>query len=588
MESNMLTFISQSLKNDPTFELILNWREISKMPLTIDFIRDYHKLLAWDVMCQHQPFDLKTVEEFERYINFEILAKNPNISSEVLLSKLDKMDWESLQTHQKFNNKMIKLLKNTIDPVIVLKCQKLDEESIMTLLEPFIVGEKWVLLRGLLDIIFANQKVSVTFINEFIQMSPPMLLQVSSDSKSEITQKSNTPLVNLALVAQHQELTELFIRSFIYDKHHHETVMNNPSLLNVFSQVCLHQKLSNEFIHEYIEDVKPLAMELLINQQMNETTIVSKFVPLMKQNFLLLGAFVEKQQFTKQFLDNFLKNLELSEKEFKELKQNLTQTVFLRCIEDNKSTTHLNWTFDEVEELSKEIDWITIASKKLTPSQLSALITKYPSLLPWYILIKNNKLTESMLLDAYEAKQIGAIEWWLALSTYQYSESFAETHKNKKLWWEYIPESNRKKFFEDCLNVLEVGPEYDNDPSLENERTARKNLRTFLHDFVEKADWKLILATKQLDEWFIRIFSHFAFKIDMFWWKISRYQKLTEPFIKKYLNKMDLSIVLGYQVLSQEYIEELTPFCNDDCWDKIWKFQKVDDEFRKKYLNTSQ
>ena len=143
MEStDLLTFISQTLSTDPTKETIFNWREISKTPLPLPFIREYHKLLAWDVMCQHQPFNIETLNEFERYINYDLLAKNPNLTNNVLFEKLDKMDWETLQSFQKFNKQMIHNFKSTIDPVIVLKHQKLDEESILELLEQYIQNEK--------------------------------------------------------------------------------------------------------------------------------------------------------------------------------------------------------------------------------------------------------------------------------------------------------------------------------------------------------------------------------------------------------------------------------------------------------------
>lgn len=559
--SSLLNFITETLNNDPTKETIFNWREIAKIPLPLGFIRQYHKILAWDVMCQHQPFDLATINEFERYINYDILAKNANISNEVLLNKLDKMDWESLQSHQKFNADMINKFKSTIDPAIVLKYQKLDEESIMNLLENYIQTEKWVLLRGLLDIVFANQVVSESFILRFIKISPRSLYikwpensldDIHSDDEevgTEVKKEIMTPLVNMALIMQYQKLSVKFIQEYVYNGIHHDIFCKE-----CFKIACQYQKLDDTFICTQMMDVEPFVSLLLTFQKLSEDTIMSMFVPLIQKYDSLLRAFVVSQQFSKIFLENLLGTIKVlkSEEDFKILNDQLNTTLFLRGICGN-----LSWNMVDIDNLSTQIDWVAISSQHVTDDQLNALISKYPSKLPWYILIKNHFLSENVLLDAYANNYIGAIEWWLALTTYKYSESFAKTHEDKKFWWKHISETKRMQFYEDCLNVVTLGDEFDNIPDLENEKTSRKNLRTFLNDFVEKADWAHILRYEPLDEWFIRIFSHFEKKIDMFYWKVARYQKLSEPFIRKYIDKFDLSIVIGYQTLSQEYIEEL-------------------------------
>ena len=100
----LLNFISQTLNNDPTKDDIFNWREISKLPLTPEFIDQHNRSIAWDVACQHQSLDLETVTKYEVYMNYDLMAKNPNLKKEVLLARLDKMDWDTLQTYQKFDD----------------------------------------------------------------------------------------------------------------------------------------------------------------------------------------------------------------------------------------------------------------------------------------------------------------------------------------------------------------------------------------------------------------------------------------------------------------------------------------------------
>src|SRR5208282_113886 len=108
-----------------------------------------------------------------------------------------------------------------------------------------------------------------------------------------------------------------------------------------------------------------------------------------------------------------------------------------------------------------------------------ALINRYPTLVQWYYLIKNNTLSEQQLEDASNATYIGALEWWLALTTKRpdsakFSEAFLTKHKDKKNWWKFIPMERRTQFFEQCLEAV-----YPTSSS-------RNHLAVFLNEFVEQ------------------------------------------------------------------------------------------------------
>ena len=70
------------------------------------------------------------------------------------------------------------------------------------------------------------------------------------------------------------------------------------------------------------------------------------------------------------------------------------------------------------------------------------------------------------------------------------------------------------------------------------------------------------------------------FEVD--WVYISVYQKLSEEFIEKYIDKVDWYYISKYQKLSEEFIEKYIDKVN---WFCISKYQTLSEEFRQKYCD---
>ena len=66
------------------------------------------------------------------------------------------------------------------------------------------------------------------------------------------------------------------------------------------------------------------------------------------------------------------------------------------------------------------------------------------------------------------------------------------------------------------------------------------------------------------------------------WWRISFCQKLSEQFIEKYLNKIDLETVSECQVLSEKFIEKYSDKLD---WIYISECQKLSEQFIKKHFD---
>lgn len=168
MATDKLSFISNAIRTDPELVKIFNWNEISKVPLTDNFIEEHQKVLMWDIMSQWQPFSLAIVNRFEHLIHFDRMAKNPNLQEEVLLEKSDKMDWDTIQVHQKLSGNVLRKFRAQVEPMKVLRHQKLDEEFILMLLEPAMERRQLAMVKALFDDTFQHQQVSQHFVEKML------------------------------------------------------------------------------------------------------------------------------------------------------------------------------------------------------------------------------------------------------------------------------------------------------------------------------------------------------------------------------------------------------------------------------------
>jgi hypothetical protein len=139
-------------------------------------------------------------------------------------------------------------------------------------------------------------------------------------------------------------------------------------------------------------------------------------------------------------------------------------------------------------------------------------------------------------------------------------------------WWNHI--TNKLDFFTEALKSI-------------NGFKVNSHFGKFLEDFAKLADWNTIFMNESLDECFIRLFVHFAKHIDKFWWKLCRYQDLSEAFIRRNIEHLDIETMLCNQALSETLLEEWSPCFTTDLWWYVSKYQEVSDEFRGRHQELS-
>lgn len=106
---------------------------------------------------------------------------------------------------------------------------------------------------------------------------------------------------------------------------------------------------------------------------------------------------------------------------------------------------------------------------------------------------------------------------------------------------------------------------------------------SFLKQFKNKLDLKRVIIYQLLSEDFIEeIIEDLENKDGDFWYYISTYQKLSEDFIREFKDKVYWQRICMNQKLSEGFIEEFNDRVD---WSLIWIFQSLSENLKQKYKN---
>jgi len=564
-QENILKAIIKLHRELPYCSDVFNWQAISKISLPDSFIDKFWDKLIWDTMSQYQAFSLYTVEKFLPYINFHFMSKNPNVRGDVLKKYSSRMDWEAVQSNIKLTPALLEHFSESLDDVLIFKYQKLDEAFIISRLSE---TQEQQPISNYLQIIFQYQTVSEEFINKF-------------------------STINIATVTRYQKLSEQFIiDNYVCVSHPDKEILEN---------IATYQKLTNDFILKYRDVFDPkiilrhqLLSDIVLKTYYDEFSGFSGFAKLKNlespenPKLELENIIVRYQRYGIHFLIKMLTDSEqcVSSVNISKWRSDVYITVFMRSFLPIEDPQHLGFSSTVLEQyIVPNIDWDRLVMMKLSENEIDFMIKQVPEKIQWYSLIKYNSVTEQQLTKLTIGKYLSAMDWWLALSNgkNKFSTSFVEQHSNKKKWWKFV--QNPQRFYASCLeDINSCSSMYSSDfrEGLNSGFNSGlgSGLETFLSDFVDNADWKYILRHEQLPDWFIAIFAHscFASKIDMYWWKITYYQQLSESFIKKNLENLDINVVVGRQELSVEFFKEFGVYMDECAWKSAKQFQKFTPE----------
>ena len=97
----------------------------------------------------------------------------------------------------------------------------------------------------------------------------------------------------------------------------------------------------------------------------------------------------------------------------------------------------------------------------------------------------------------------------------------------------------------------------------------------FIREFQDEVHWDRISIYQHLSEEFIR-----EFKDDVVWTLISIYQHLSEDFIREFKDRVDWDGISANQHLSEDFIRE---FKDRVCWYNISTYQRLSEDFIREF-----
>lgn len=638
---DLLSTISQTVRENAAMTGLFNWNEIAKITLPDAFILEHSDNLNWDVLCKYQAFSMTLVEKFDYLIKtrLNILVTNANLASDVFKFYADKMDWESAQKHQKFTPELLEHFRDGLDLVVVLQHQTMPETLTQELLVPTVKSKQWSTLRKYLTLVFTYQKVSNNFINHYLMLENT--INTPEDLSASTSNIQQIILVDLPIVIKNQNLDEEFLATFCIP------------YVQARNEICRSQKLTNNFINTHFDQLD--LRKLLKYQHMDDTTLMRccergifqraprptiasiieglklnrevKVVepkvdapltaadllqfPLGNNNNIEVPVAeasvpepvpepVESQkdaekrlQYANLLIQHQVYSLDLVQRIInsftnQQWRKLLWCNVFLRTLAPIGSALHLGFDESTVNEsVLPNVNWDIIAnSTDLTAEQVDNIIRIAANQVPWYLYVKKNTLTESQLEALDATGNIDAITWWRLLTTKRtpaFTHTFLAKHDSRKNWWNYI--SSPATFYTSCLQALDNIDNINTDGTDLQPIRSRSDIRTFLNDFVTSANWKQILHDEVLPEWFIQLFGHkdLSARINLYWWNISRYQNLKQSFIDRNITKLDLQVLLINQTVEETFLRNNLPFFTPENWKAIATHQTLSEEFRTEF-----
>jgi hypothetical protein len=96
-----------------------------------------------------------------------------------------------------------------------------------------------------------------------------------------------------------------------------------------------------------------------------------------------------------------------------------------------------------------------------------------------------------------------------------------------------------------------------------------------------------ILSKKDVDfeklitnQFSLEVLEQYADKLEGNWWRVSKYQSLTEDFMRKFEGKLNWDVISQYQILSEKFMAE---FEDKVSWNKICQYQRLSEGFIKQF-----
>ena len=111
-------------------ERSIDWRIVSGMPLTEEFIREFQDKVYWPCICVFQELSENFIHEFQDKVDWRYISENQKLSENFIHEFQDKVDWHYISAYQKLSENFIHEFQDKVVWYYISRFQNLSEKFI--------------------------------------------------------------------------------------------------------------------------------------------------------------------------------------------------------------------------------------------------------------------------------------------------------------------------------------------------------------------------------------------------------------------------------------------------------------------------
>lgn len=518
---------------------VLHWGNLSRSGtgLSETFVDTHAAQLDWNLLCLYAPLTARIVEKHTKRINPHLLMKNPHLKGEFLEAVVDRLDMDRVVKELKLSSDFALRNREVLNPYDLMKYQQLDSEFWLAVLRSY--PDIKTLPKFAHEIVTSQNNLDMDFVRGVSELQGAINARIAREPSLGLTMPFR--ILDGPSMIGRVKMDTTFIEGLLAQPHTPEKRAEIKKLL------AGHQTLTTELLEKHYnnpEDLQniPLVATLLQRQTLPHSILRMVAPLLMTQPALRLAAVMRQKLNSEQIwvLINAADTFQQA---------GVISTLLLRTLHNPDNDHYLAIDEATTKKLVERVPWaLVIASGNLSANQVCNAMLTIPQHLDWKTFIAKYRVcfTEDIITQAHNSGCIGPLEWVLLLTNevkgklvraQNYTEKFMVEHGDRFYWWKHV---DPKKLPFSMLNSKI--PQTD-----EFKPYALAQSRAIVKDFVSVADWVAILRDEQLPLWFIDGIS--TFKIDMFWWKVIRYQTLSPEFVADHAADLaDTNMFVKYQL----------------------------------------
>lgn len=518
---------------------VLHWGNLSRSGagLSETFVDAHADQLDWNLLCLYAPLTAKIVEKHAKRINPHLLMKNPHLKGEFLEAVVDRLDMDRVVKELKLSSDFALRNHKVLNPYDLMKYQQLDSKFWLAVLLNY--HDLKTLPKFAHEIVTSQNNLDMDFVRGIGELQGTINARIAREPSLGLTVPFR--ILDGASMISRVKMDTLFIAGLLDQPHTPEKRAEIKKLL------AGHQTLAAELIEKHYnnpEDLQniPLVATLLQRQTLPHS-ILHMVAPLLIAQPALRLAAVMRQKFNSEQIWVLINATDTFQQ------AGVISALLLRTLHNTDDDYYLAIDAETTQKLTERVPWsAVIANSKLSVDQVRNVVMTIPQHIDWKSFVAKYRtcFTEDLITQAHANGCLGPLEWVLLfinevkgklVRVNNYTEKFMVEHGNRFYWWKRVdPKKLPFSMLNSKIPQTDVFKSY-----------AQTQSYAIVKDFVSVADWVAILRDESLPLWFIDGIS--SFKIDMFWWKVIRYQTLSPEFVADHAAELaDTNMFVKYQL----------------------------------------